>query len=131
MNPIPVGTRSEHRLLVTPDLSINFLGSEETRVLGTPWMIAYMEWTSRNAIKPFLAETEDSVGTTVNIQHLAATPLGMSVRISAEVLSVAERRVLFRVEAWDEKEKIGAGTHERFVVDIARFATRLAAKKNS
>jgi predicted thioesterase len=131
MNSIPVGTREERRLLVTPDLSINFLGSEEARVFGTPWMIAHMEWTSRNAIKPFLAENEDSVGTMVSVQHLAATPLGMSVRIQAEVVQVEERRVRFRVEAWDEKEKIGEGTHERFVVDIARFTTRLAAKRNS
>jgi fluoroacetyl-CoA thioesterase len=67
----------------------------------------------------------------VSVQHLAATPLGMSVRIQAEVVQVEERRVRFRVEAWDEKEKIGEGTHERFVVDIARFTTRLAAKRNS
>jgi fluoroacetyl-CoA thioesterase len=128
MKDIPVGTRGEHRLLVTSEVTIDFLGSDQARVLATPWMIGYMEMTARNAIKPFLEDGWDSVGTKVNIEHLAATPIGLSVRFEAEVLQVAGQRVLFRVDAWDEKEQIGTGTHERFVIHIGKFATRLAAK---
>ena len=107
MNAIPVGTIGHHPLLVTPEVSIDFLGADEARVLSTPHMIAYMEWAARNAIQPFLDEGEDSVGTIVNIRHLAATPVGMSVRFTATVRSVDDRRVVFHVEAHDEKELIG------------------------
>ena len=129
MNLIPVGTRAESQLLVTTDVAISFLESEEARVLGTPWLILHMEITARNAVKPYLLDGQDTVGTQVNVAHLAATPLGMPARFYAEVLSVNERRILFKVEAHDEKEKIGEGTHERFIVDVARFATRVQAKK--
>ncbi len=129
MSLFPVGTRGESQLLVTTDVAVSFLGMEEARVLGTPWMILHMEITARNTVLPFLSDGHDTVGTQVNIKHLAATPLGMQVRFSAEVLSLEGQRVLFKVEAFDEKEKIGEGTHERFIVDVARFATRLQAKK--
>ncbi len=129
MSLCPVGTRGESHLLVTTDVAVSFLGLEEARVLGTPWMILHMEITARNTVLPFLLDGQDTVGTQVNIKHLAATPLGMQVRFSAEVLSLEGQRVLFKVEAFDEKEKIGEGTHERFIVDVARFATRLQAKK--
>jgi predicted thioesterase len=128
MKEIPVGTLGERRLLVTGEVAIDFLGSDSARVFATPWMIAHMEWTARDAIKPFLDEGWDSVGTLVNVRHLGATPIGMAVRFEAEVLKVDGNRVMFRVDAWDEQEKIGEGTHERFVVQIGKFATRLAAK---
>jgi fluoroacetyl-CoA thioesterase len=128
MKDIPVGARGEHQLLVTSEVTIDFLGSEQARVLATPWMIGYMELTARNTIKPFLDEGWDSVGTLVNVKHLAATPIGLAVRFETEVLKVEGQRVTFRVDAWDEKEKIGEGVHERFVIHIGKFATRLAAK---
>ncbi|HEY3443217.1 MAG TPA: thioesterase family protein [Paludibaculum sp.] len=131
MNAIPVGTTAHHPLLVTPEVAIDFLGADEARVLSTPHMIAYMEWAARNAIKPFLGENEDSVGATVNMRHLAATPVGMSVRFTATVLEVIDRRVVFRVEARDEKELVGEGTHERFVVNIPKFIARLAGKRTA
>lgn len=129
MIEVPIGTTGEQHLLVTPEWTIDFLGSEEARVLATPFLIGYMELTARNAIKPYLAENEDSVGTIVNVRHLAATPVGMSVRFLARVLEVEGRRVNFHVEAWDEKEKIGEGSHERFVVNIPRFISNLAMKR--
>lgn len=115
--------------MVTPEVTIDFLGNDEARVLGTPWMIAYMEMTARNTIKPLLDENEDSVGTVVNVNHLAATPVGLSVRFVARVTGVDGRRVRFDVEAWDEKEKIGEGTHERFVINVPKFVARLAMKR--
>lgn len=125
-----MGSTASHQLLVTPELAIDFLGCDEARVLATPFLIGYMELTARNAIRPYLDANEDSVGTSVNIRHLAATPVGLSVCFFAEVTAVEGRRVVFRVEARDETEIVGEGTHERFVVDIPRFVTRLAAKRS-
>jgi len=128
MANIPIGTKGEERLLVTSDVAIDFLGLENARVLSTPNMIQNLEITARNSIKPLLGSGFDSVGTHVNVAHLAATPMGMSVTFRSEVISADDRRVSFKVEAFDEKEKVAEGTHERTIVDIARFATRVAAK---
>jgi len=127
----PIGTTGEEKLLVSSEVAINFLGMEGARVLSTPHMIGYMERTCRNTVLPLLDAGHDTVGTHVNVAHLAAAPMGMTVTFRAEVTGVSERRIEFRVEAWDEKEKIGEGTHERAIINIAKFATRLAAKKNS
>lgn len=125
---IHVGAKREEKILVTGEVAIDFLGVEDGRVLSTPHLIGFMEMTSRNLLKTMLPNGMDSVGTHVNVSHLAATPIGMQVRFQSEVLSVEHRRVTFHVEAWDEHEKVGEGTHERFVVDIARFASRVQAK---
>jgi len=131
MPHIPPGARREEKALVTGDIAINFLGIEEGRVLATPHMIMLMEMTTRNLIKEFLEEGFDSVGTIVNVKHLAATPLGMQVTCHAEVIEVNDRRVLCKVEAYDEREKIGEGLHERFVIHIGRFAARVQAKRSA
>lgn len=131
MKQIPLGTTGRRRLLVTPETAIDFIGDERARVLSTPHMIAYMEWAAREAILPFLDENEDSLGTLVDIRHLAATPIGMSVEFTATVTAVNGRRVMFRVEARDEKELVGEGRHERFVAEIGRLVARLAAKKTT
>ena len=129
MPNIPVGTRHEEKRLVTTENAISFLGMEGACVLSTPHMIGLMEWTCRNAVQPLLDPGYDTVGTHVNVAHLAAAPIGMMVTCTAEVTAANDRRIEFRVEAWDEKEKIGEGTHERAIINIAKFATRLAAKK--
>jgi len=129
MANIPVGTKGEQKLLVTSEVAINFLGMEGARVLSTPHMIGYMERTCRDTVLPLLDSGYDTVGTQVNVSHLAAAPIGMAVTFSCEVTGVDGKRVQFRVEAWDEKGKIGEGTHERAIINIAKFATRLAEKK--
>jgi len=132
MQQIPLGTSGEHRILVTPEVSFDFLGGPETRVLSTPHLIALLEMTARNTIQPLLDPGEGSVGTEVNIRHLAATPVGFSVVCRAKVTSVDGRRVRFAVSAEDETgEPVAEGGHERFVVQIERFAARLAAKRRS
>lgn len=128
MAEIPIGRRLERRVLVTSELAIDFLGVEEARVLATPHLVWQLEMTCRDCIKPLLEEGYDSVGTEVSIKHLAATPMGMSVTFRADVQHVDGNRVRFRVEAFDEKEKVSEGVHERYVVNIARFASRVAAK---
>jgi len=129
MNEIPLGTSGEQGLLVTPEWTIDFLGDDEARILSTPHLILWLEATARNAIKPFLAKGYESVGTKVNIHHLAATPLGMAVRLTARVTAVEGSRVSFALTAWDEKEQIAEGTHERFIVHVPRFAAKVAAKR--
>jgi len=126
--PIPLGENHEENLQVTEEMAISFLGPGAARVLSTPHLIGFLEMTARNLIKQFVEPGEDSVGTLVNMRHLAATPIGMHVRLRAEVLSVEGRRVLCQVDAWDDREKIGEGTHERFVIDVARFGLRVRAK---
>lgn len=129
MANIPIGAKGERKLLVTTDVAITFLGADGPRVLSTPHMIGFMEHTCRDTVMPYLEPGHDTVGTHVNVAHLGAAPMGMSVRFQAEVTAVDGRRVQFRVEAWDEREKIGEGTHERAIINVAKFATRLAAKK--
>ena len=129
MEPIRLGLTGEHRTLVTDELAISFLGMDSARVLATPALILLMEMTARNSLKPLLDDGFDSVGTEVSIQHLAATPMGMEVAIRTEVTAVDGRRVRFRVEAHDEKEKVAEGTHERFIVQVERFVKRLAEKR--
>lgn len=129
MNEIPVGTTGEQPLLVTPEWAIDFLGGEEARVLSTPHLILWLEATARNALKPYLAAGYESVGTKVNIRHLAATPVGMSVQFTARVTAVEGSRVDFELTARDEKEVVAEGTHERFIVHVPRFVAGLAAKR--
>jgi fluoroacetyl-CoA thioesterase len=128
MHNILVGTKREERLLVTSEVAIDFLGMENARVLATPQMIRYMEWTSRNAVKPLLEDGYDTVGTHVNVYHLAAAPIGAVVTFTSEITAVQERRVEFKVTARTEEEVIGEGTHERGIINVAKFATRLAEK---
>lgn len=128
MERISPGIRGEHRVLVTSEIAIDFLGIEEARVLATPHLIWNLEMACRDAVKRVLDDGFDTVGTEVNVKHLAATPLGMSAVFRAEVTHVDGNRVRFKVEAFDEKEKIAEGTHERYVVNIARFAARVQAK---
>jgi fluoroacetyl-CoA thioesterase len=125
---IPVGTRHEEKLAVTPDVAIDFMGVKDARVLSTPNMILGLELTSRNAVLPLLDPGYDTVGTHVDVYHLAATPVGMTVTFRSEVTSVEDRRVNFKVEAFDEKEKVAEGTHQRFIVNVARFAARVQQK---
>ena len=128
MANIPVGTRHEEKLAVTREVAIDFLGVEGARVLSTPNMILGLERTSRDLAFPLLDPGYDTVGTHVDVYHLAATPVGMTVTFRSEVTSVEDRRVNFKVEAFDEKEKIAEGTHQRFIVNVARFAARVQEK---
>jgi fluoroacetyl-CoA thioesterase len=126
---IPIGIKGEHTITVTDDIAINFLGVEGGRVLATPALIMNLEMAARNSIKPFLGDEHDSLGTEVCVKHLAATPMGMKVTFRAEVIAVEERRVRFKVEAFDEKDRISEGTHERGVINIAKFVARLSQKR--
>ncbi len=128
MPDIPLGAKGRGTLLVTNEVAIDFLG-EGARVLSTPQLIGFEERTCRDTVLALLEPGQDTVGTHVNVSHLAATPIGMTVTCSAEVVAVDGRRIQFRVEAWDEKEKVSEGFHERTIIRVAKFAARITEKK--
>jgi fluoroacetyl-CoA thioesterase len=97
-------------------------------VLATPVMILMMENAALNAIRPYLEPGESAVGTAIDVRHLAATPVGHTVRAEAEVTRVEGKRIEFKVSARDEVEEIGSGTHRRMVIDLRSFNERLAGK---
>ncbi len=104
------------------------VGSGSAAVFATPAMIALMERASVAAVDPHLPAGQASVGIEIDVRHLAATPLGMTVRARSELLEVDGRRLTFRVEAFDEAEKIGEGRHRRAIIDVERFLAKVAQK---
>ena len=128
MPNIPIGTKGESKVRVTSEIAVNFLGVEGARVLGTPYLISYLEFTARNSVLPFLEKGFDTVGARVDVRHLAATPMGMEVTFESELIAVEDRRLTFKVKAFDEKDLISEGTHERALINVERFAARVSAK---
>ncbi|MDD5369078.1 MAG: thioesterase family protein [Anaerolineaceae bacterium] len=104
-------------------------GMDLPRVLSTPRMIGWMETTCYKLAADHLVPGQTTVGSAVNIRHLAATPQGAEVRTRGELLEINGRRLRYRVEAWDGLEKIGEGEHERFIIDCTRFDKRLEEKR--
>jgi fluoroacetyl-CoA thioesterase len=119
-----IGAKREQTLEVGNDHAISFLGAEGARVLSTPQMILYMERTCRNLILPMLDPGHDTLGTHVNVGHLAAVPMGSNVRFFAELLAVNGRRAEFRVQARLGDKVVGEGFHQRAIIDVARFAEK-------
>ncbi len=124
----PIGLTGEARVQVSPELTARHLGSGSVAVFATPEMVRLMERAAVAALAPHLAPGQQSVGTLVNVRHLAATPLGATVTARAELVAVDGRRLTFRVSAHDGTEIIGEGTHERALIDLARFEAKVAAK---
>ena len=104
------------------------VGSGKIKVLATPVMVGLMEEAALNAVEGLLPPGHQTVGTRLDITHVAATPVGLRVTAGAEVVRVEGRRLTFRVWADDESERIGEGTHERIVVEVSRFDKRAQAK---
>ena len=125
MQTIPVGSKGSYSLKVTAEhLANRFKDVTLPPVFATPMMVMLMENAALNAIKPYLDATETCVGTRVDVSHLAATPVGMTVTATAVVTAVNGRKIEFRVEASDGIDTIGVATHERVVVERARLAER-------
>ena len=125
------GATAEVGYTVTEDKTAHAMGNQGVHVLATPYVVGLLENAAGAVIHPHLPAGAGTVGTMVEMKHLAATPVGMKVRAKATLLETDGRRFLFSVEAWDEKEKIAEGRHERFVVpDMTKFLGR-AMKKGS
>lgn len=105
------------------------LGSGALPLFGTPALAALIEQAAVHALEGLLPLGMTSLGTSLNLRHLAATPMGHNVQAEATVIGVSGRRLEFKVAAYDEREKIADGTHERFVVDAQRFMERMTAKR--
>ena len=128
MSALKPGMVHEEELVVAEQHTAAHLGSGGVKVLATPIMVALMEAAARNLADPNLEPGHMSVGTALNIKHLAATPLGMRVRARAELVSAEGRWLNFKVEAFDEREKVGEGTHTRAIVNLKRFWDKLQTK---
>ena len=125
---IRIGTSATEQVTVTRDITVASRAPGMPEVYATPEMIWLMELASARAIQPLLPPGWVSVGTEVNVRHLAATPVGFEVRASARVIAVSGRSVTFAVEAHDGVELIGEGTHTRVLVDRDRFSVRVSSK---
>jgi fluoroacetyl-CoA thioesterase len=129
MRQIPPGAKGTFTLRVEPGhLANQFKDAMLPEVLATPVMIMMMENAALNAIRPYLEPGESAVGTAIDVRHLAATPVGHTVRAEAEVTRVDGKRIEFKVSARDEAEEIGSGTHQRAVINLGSFNERLASK---
>lgn len=120
------GIKNEKVITVTEDLTASKVGSGLLPVYATPSMIALMENTCAESIQPYLADGEGSVGVSVDIKHIAATPVGMTVRCESLLKEVNGKKLIFEVNAYDEKGLIGTGIHKRAVINNEAFMARLA-----
>jgi fluoroacetyl-CoA thioesterase len=122
------GMTNEETFVIVEKYLASHVGSGSLRVLATPWLISFMEGVSHRLLAKHLPEGYSSVGMHIDMRHLAPTPVGDTVRVQTEVLSVDGWTVAFAVRAWDTKEQIGECRHERFVIDVERFLKRVEKK---
>ena len=115
---------------VTIEKTAQNVGSGLLPVYATPAMIALMEKCASECIAPYIEDGKSSVGTMLNVKHLAASPVGITITCTATVTEIDGRRVAFSLEASDEKGPIGEGTHERFIIDVERFMSKCNSKLN-
>ena len=127
---LAAGLKFSRTVTVTDDMTPAHLRQEPIRVLSTPDMIRLIEQTAIEATQPHLPAGQTTVGTRVDVAHLAATPVGMTLTITVELTEVDRRRLAFRVEVRDELDECGKGTHERFIIDGAQRMPRLQDKVN-
>jgi predicted thioesterase len=128
MEELIPGLTAKVDTLVTEDNTAERLGSGSVPVFGTPALVALMERAAIQVLEGRLPPGTTSVGSHIDVRHLAPTPVGMRVRARAELQKVHGRRLVFRVKAWDERQQIGEAIHERFVVDRDRFIAKTAVK---
>ena len=125
---IRAGVSGSAELLVGEEHTAPRVGSGKVQVLATPVMINVIEAAALETVERFLPAGYQSLGTVLNVRHLAATPVGMRIRATAKVAKVDGRTIFFTVAVFDDKELIGDGTHERVVVNVAKFDERVQRK---
>lgn len=126
-----IGEVGELSFVVTEQHVIDFANDQMPAVLCTPWLIWFLEHAAREAILPLLDSGESTVGVHVDVEHLAATPIGHEVTCVARIINTDGSLISFQFEAHDESEKIALGIHKLRVIRCERFASRLEAKTNS
>ena len=128
LSNLKIGLKGHAEILVGDAQTAPRVGSGRVRVLATPVMINMMEAAALDAIESLLPPGHQSLGTRLDVGHYAATPVGMTLRATAEVTKIDGRNVEFRVEAFDDRERVGDGTHARVVVNVDRFDRRIQRK---
>ena len=123
-----IGVTNKHQFTVTENHTAITLESGNAQVLSTPYLVAMLEKAAHELCFPYLEDGTATVGTEMNMKHLAATPVGMNVTVSATVTEWEGRKIVFSLEAHDEVEKIAEGTHTRFIVMKEKFQTRCDGK---
>jgi len=126
--PFQPGMSRELKVKTTREHSARHFYAHLPDVFATPFLGGLMEQVSAELVQERLQPGQQSVGVSMSLDHLAATPLGMEVRVKTEITAVEGRKLVFRVEAFDEVEKIGEAVHERFVIDAEKFNARVAEK---
>lgn len=124
-----VGYMGHASLIVEAEHTAVSMGSGALPTLATPALVALCEQAAMNAVMSVLPLGMTTVGTEINLRHLTATPVGHNVNAEAVVTGVAGRKIFFKVQCHDEREKVAEGTHERFIIEAERFMSRLADKK--
>ena len=125
---LQAGMTFEKTMVVTEALSAKHLAGEGVAVFSTPELVRFVEICALEGVRPFLKNGQETVGTRVDIRHLAATPVGMRVSAQCTLVEVDRRRLAFTFEVSDELDKIGEGTHERFIIDREKQQQRLQEK---
>ena len=125
---VKTGTIGEERFVVSEKHLIDFAGDGMPQILCTPWLIWFLEHAARNAVLPQLEAGESTVGVVVDVEHLAATPLGAQVVCRARVIYADGPLISFQIEAHDEDEQVARGTHKLRVIEAARLARKVERK---
>jgi len=129
-----VGVEYTLEFLVTDEKTVPELYPESEqfsrmpRVFATGYMVGFMEWACMEAMAPHLEEGEHSVGIHINVSHTAATPVGMKVLAAVKCTAVDGKKTSWEIEAYDEKDLIGKGTHDRFTINVEKFSQKIASK---
>lgn len=125
---LKVGLRKEMKWVVKAEHLASALGSGLVEVLATPVLVGFCEECARLMVEPLLSTGQKTVGTHIDLHHLAATPVGMRVNVRAELVEINDKLLRFHVEAWDEVERICRAKHERSIIDARRFERGIAGK---
>lgn len=130
-NQLKTGTTGKQTITVTEEMTAQSLGSGELPVLATPQMIALMENTAYRSVKPYLEDGQGTVGTLMQVKHMAATPVGMEISIETTLIEIDRKRLVFEVRAFDAVDCIGEGVHERFIISNDRFLDKANRKRSN
>ena len=126
---LKTGIKGKNETTVTESLTAKAIGSGALDVYATPAMIALVEETAWKSVQDELEPGQGTVGTKLEVEHIAATPVGMKVWCETELVDIDRRKLTFKVEVYDEVGKIGTGTHERFIVDNEKFQSKADSKR--
>lgn len=126
---ITVGIQGMSEVVVTQDNTAKSMGSGTLEVFATPAMIALMEKTASESVSSKLIEGESTVGVSVTVKHISATPIGCKIRCESKLVEIDRKKLIFEVEAYDEHGLIGSGMHERFLIDVNKFMNKANEKQ--